>query len=281
MQLTAKQESMIQGYLRDVAARVDADVSANTTDEGLKQLDQHIRRELEAIGKPVPNDPDVQLILDRLGPPSRQAEILRPARDPHENLLLAANQRIWLGVCAGIASRVDMEPWLVRLLAVILGLVAPPLAIMAYLGAYLEMYYASGRQAGPRPNWWRVAGQAGLAILFAFLLFKGADYAVRGIYYAHDLALKRPVPNLGEWGWYTTRADAYFFWALLFSVPLAALSGLPHAGGWDYSLKRLWQACLAIYAIAICFGIAGILVGIILDVVKEFGGLPLALPTDL
>ncbi len=60
------------------------------------------------------------------------------------------------------------------------------------------------------------------------------------------------------------------FWALALTLPLAVLSALPLANAWDYTLKRLVQALLALYGLILCFGIASFLVGIILDVVSDF-----------
>jgi hypothetical protein len=41
---------------------------------------------------------------------------------------------------------------------------------------------------------------------------------------------------------------------------------------WDYTWKRVMQAGLAVYAVILSFGIASILVGIVLLVVEEVAG---------
>jgi hypothetical protein len=48
------------------------------------------------------------------------------------------------------------------------------------------------------------------------------------------------------------------------------LSGLPLANAWGHSLKRLAQAIIALYAMAICFGVASVIAGLILDRVQAY-----------
>ena len=53
---------------------------------------------------------------------------------------------------------------------------------------------------------------------------------------------------------------------------LAFLGGLPAANNWDKTLRKVSQAILALYAVAVCFGIASTLTGIILQFVEKYAG---------
>jgi len=53
-------------------------------------------------------------------------------------------------------------------------------------------------------------------------------------------------------------------------TPIAALAGLPLPDGWNKTGKTIVQAGIAIYAVAICFGIASLIAGILIQIVKDF-----------
>lgn len=271
MRLTQKQESLISRYLRDVTMQLDTQVSERVRERGLSKIKARIDQELGALRKDPIEDTDVEAMLECLGPPADQARVMVSKRTPSDRLALSVENRIWLGVCAGIAARTGLDSWVVRLLAVLFGLAAGPLAILGYLALYLTMYWASGNDA-PRIRKRRVLGRVVGAFLVTITLHLGALYGIRLIYFAHVQYIKRPVPPLGQWEWLEVQAPDFLFWGLAIFLPLAALSAMPLANAWDYSLKRVVQAGLALYGVLLSFGIASVLVGIILDFVHEFTG---------
>ncbi len=163
----------------------------------------------------------------------------------------------------------ELTPLAVRAVAVLAG-VTGPLAILGYIGLYAFFQVTGPRPLTPPVDKMRLAVRTGGAFIAVVALNALTRYAVDLVFYGHEQFLKRSVPGLGEWGWLPIRGDELFFWALVICVPLAALSGLPLARHWDHSLKRVWQAGLALYAMALSFGLAAIIVGIILDIVKDF-----------
>ena len=76
------------------------------------------------------------------------------------------------------------------------------------------------------------------------------------------------LPAPGQWGWLELNAPSMLFFALMLALPIGALAALPAANQWDRTGKLLMQAVLALYALAVCFGIACQVVSIILDAVQ-------------
>ena len=267
MKLTTTQEALVNRYLRDVALHLDNGISPAVREEGLNRLQRRIERELYGLGKQALDDADVHAVLDKLGASSKHAAEITPKKSLAKGM--ADQNRIWLGVCANIADKTGLERWAVRTCMVVAGLITGPLALLAYIGLYLEMYYR-GSYSMPRIDTLRVVLRAAATIVIAFLLHAGSGWILRMINYLHEQVGKRPVPEVGEWGWIHHSRDEYLFYALCVAVPFAVLSALPVAKGWDYSLKRVSQAALALYGIALAFGVASFLVGILLDFVNQF-----------
>lgn len=268
MKLTQSQESLVTRYLRDVAMQLDQELPEAEREQGLAQLQRRIDRDLQGLNKDALDDADVEAVLERMGAPARHAAMLSPRRDPRRMLLLSRDNVIWLGVCSGVATRMDLEPWVVRVLSVLIGIVSGPVAVLAYIGLYLFMRKASGR-VQPLDTL-RIAGRGAAAFLIPLALHIGSGYLLRLIFYVHEEYLKQPVPDIGQWDWLEASRDEYFFYAFMTAVPLAVLSAMPLAKGWDYTIKRMSQACIALYGIALSFGIASFVVGIILEFVQDF-----------
>lgn len=275
MELSEKQEAKIARYLRDVAVHMDFALPAAAREAGLERIEAAIRRAITGAGNgAAPPDAEVDRVLARMGTPESQAELLRPreAADAASPARKPETDRVWLGVCSRNARRIGVDIWVLRLAAVVFGCITGPLAVIAYLAGYAERYWNAGPEE-PRIDWMPLVGRVFVTILIVVLLDWGVAYAVEFIHYVIEDVVHRDVPALGQWGWLDRRAGAYYSYAMLAAVPLAFLSGLPLAGGWDYSLKRLSQAVLAVYATMLSFGLASMLVGIILHFVEEFGGM--------
>lgn len=271
MVLTQRQEAFILHYLRDVGAFLDKKLSESLREQALTQLKNTIYHELTSFKQEALEDADVQKAVAQFGSPATQAAQLLERRNFSRELTLDVRHRLWLGVCAGVARRLDLEPWLIRTLAIAAG-VTGPLAILVYLALYLYMYNTSGPYAGPQIDKGRLALRIGGTFGGVIALRLAAVYALRLVDFAHEQVLHRPPPALGEWAWLEANAGDLFFWSLVTCVPLAALSAMPLANAWDQSIKRFSQALLALYGVALSFGVASEIVGIILISVKEFTG---------
>lgn len=267
MKLTQKQESLITRYLREVAVQLDTNLPQKVRERGLARLSAQITRGLNGLGKETVDDADVMGVLARLGTPAAQAASLKPSGEP-ERSAPPTSERIWLGVCMGVARRLDLEPWTVRTLAVILGFLTGPVAVTVYL----ILAITTERDAHPPIAPLRVIIRVGATLAAALALHLGTAYCVRLIYFVHEVHLKRPIPEMGDWAWVDLHGGQALFWALFLCLPVAALSAMPLANAWEQSLKRAVQAGLALYGIVLSFGIAATLVGLILDFVRDFAG---------
>ena len=273
MQLTQKQESLITRYLRDVAMRFDADVPDKARERGLKHVQKQVNRKLASLSKASIEDTDVMAVLESLGPPEIHSQVLPTEAFSAQGLVLCRDNRIWLGVCAGVGARIGQEPWLMRIAAFVAGLCTGPFALLVYIALYAVMRFSTPKPLRSPLKPLRLLTRSVGTIIAAVLLHVGSLYAVQLIYLAHVEYLKRELPGLDEWNWVELRADEMLFWVLAVCLPFAILSGLPLANAWDHSLKRLVQSILSLYGIALAFGIASILVGLILHHVNEVGGL--------
>jgi phage shock protein PspC (stress-responsive transcriptional regulator) len=276
MKLTSKQEALIGRYLRDVALRLDRDMTERTREQALDRLDFRIRKALGTLQKEQVEDRDVVETLRELGSPETMAAEIDEKFTQTAGVTADKTPRvIWLGVAFQLAERVGIEAWMARLGFFIAGLFTGPLAIIGYLGAYAEMRYRNPDRPYPPIDWVRVITRTVGVIIVAVLLARGTDYAIDGINYLHTRFLNEPLPSLGDWGWILSRKDSYIGYVYMICVPLAFISGFPLANNWDRTLLRIAQAGLCLCGIAIAYGLAGLLTGIILQLVEDAGGLNL------
>lgn len=287
MHLTQKQESLISQYLRDLSRRLDSSLPEKVRDRSLRHVQTRIYHDLERLNSSAISDDDVLRVLRHAATgnadttqssapvrtvetPDTTAETLVPppqaplrgrARDP---------KPIWLGVCAHNAERIGLETWMVRLGLILLGLCTGPFAVFVYLAGFAEYYVSLPEKQRPPIAWPRLAVRGAVPVIVLVALRWGANQALVLIAYGHERIFKEAMPSLGEWDWFRFQEGTYFFLAFVSVLPLAVLSGLPLANAWGHSLKRLAQAITALYAIALCFGIASVIAGLILDRVQVY-----------
>ena len=283
MQLTQKQESLISRHLRDLASQFDASVPEGNRNSRLRTLQSGIYKELESLSKPAITDEDVLAVIGRLTPeamagnaPANGNRRVRPTapaqpttgdRDPAE---VDEEPAVWLGVCAFNAERFGAAPWMFRVGAVLLGLVTGPLALLCYLGGFAELYFTTEKEEREPIDYGKLALRT-IAPLAAAIALRWLTYKLLAlITYGYEKAFSEPVPPLGKWDWLAHYDGTFFFLMWASVIPLGILSGLPLANAWDHSLKRLAQALVALYFMTLCFGIAMVLVGLILDRVQPY-----------
>jgi phage shock protein PspC (stress-responsive transcriptional regulator) len=275
MKLTHKQEWLVSRYVRAVSDEL-GDVPDATRDQAVAHVRAHAYRELRALGQESVQDADVTAMLNRLGPPAHQAEAFLHERGHSPGLALSADDRVWLGVCGGLAAHFGLSSTLVRSLTVLFGITGP-LAVVAYLVLYFEMYIGNraARQAKeiPQIDSARVVLSLGGTLFAAVAVHVGGLLVLRVITEVYlRLMQKDALPDLGGWEWLEINAGFMLFCVLCIGLPLALLSALPLAHQWDETIKRAVQAFLAVYALGVCFGIASYAVGIIVLVVEDFSG---------
>ena len=272
MRLTQKQEWLVARYVRAVGEEL-GDVPDGIREQAIERIKARIKRELKAFTTSPLRDPQVVGVLQRLGPPAEQAGTLRDTRGAKPLLVLSVTDRVWLGVCGGIGEYLDVDPLQVRFTAVLLGLMSWPLALIAYLALYFEMYNATRhselRHRIPTIDGvelLRVTGGTAMAVAALDLT---ARLALTLLDIASGWLSVQPQIDLGPWEWVRRNLNGVMYVALLALAPVAVLAGLPVAGRWEVTGKRVIYAAVALYALVLCFMIALSLVGVILQVVAR------------
>ena len=304
MEYTQKQEMYLTRYMKSVADALAGRLTEAQCSRALSRLQTRINEQLNATGKAYLEDMDVLEVLRKMGAPENQADILvrvwgsgEAAATSDEAFSAVASSAaskateptprtsfskaparkiqspsVWLGVIAWLATQWDLPVWAIRILAVLVGVVTLPMALLVYMGAYFWLRL-SGQLAPVSPlHPWRMFFRPVMTALMLGVIHFSGIYAIKGVYIVHDTWLKRAMPDMSEWAWFETEAGRMFFWAFFLLLPLALFSAMPLANAWDYSLKRLNQACVALYAIVVSFGVASFVTGIILAFVREFTG---------
>ena len=283
MHLTQKQESLISQFLRDLSRRLDPGLPEKVRERSLRQVQTRIYHELERLNNPSIGDDDVLRVLRNAAstaeapPTSTRDASERPAAaatappPPPAPASAPRNPKaIWLGVCLHNADRLGIETWMVRAGLVVLGLCTGPVAVLAYIAGFVEYYLGLPDEERPKIDWPRIALRGVVALGTLIALRWGSNQALDLIGYGHEQLFKEPMPALGDWDWFRYQEGTYFFLALFSVLPLAILSGLPLANAWGHSLKRLAQAIGSLYAVALCFGVASVIAGLILDRVQAY-----------
>ena len=184
---------------------------------------------------------------------------------------LASDQRCWLGVCAALSERFGVGVAYIRGLFFLFGIPAGPIALLIYTAIYFQLYFTA-RDAGASA----IDPLSLLRNIFAFLAITAVLYAAgRGAFLLTYNLYPRFMEEeliLNQWGWLEEYQRSFLYIVLIFGAPMAILCSLPMRRAWDYTWKRVMQAGLAVYAVILSFGIASILVGIVLLVVEEVAG---------
>ena len=274
MALTEKQQQRIGRYLRDVQEHLDG-----ADDHARRQAERAIRRrideELRRLGDGVAKDEEVESVLESLGAPSSQAALHRPggakAVTPWTPV---TRDRRWLGVCGGIAREFQVDPLLVRAIVLVLGAVSLPFSLWIYLGAYAVMGFAlPPASARERIEPMRIAKAVWPPALVALIIHLVVTYSIDGL----DWLLSNFTGfNLlvldSRWTWYANGAFGTFVWALLFVLPLAAMSALPVREDWRPTFMKLAQASVAVYSVYAAYGLGSLLAGVAMHLATRYDG---------
>ena len=269
MKLSQKQEWLVARYLRAVAQEL-GDVPDAARARAIARLKARILRSLRELDiSPLP-DPEVVAVLDALGSPAHQARELLEDRPLARGVVPSVDDRVWLGVCAGLGERLGVAVGVVRLGAVLAGLLTGPVALVLYIAAYIEMYVSSRAGETPRINPLLVAKRAAAGVAAVVAMDVGTRVVLLLMEKAYLRVMLRDVlPDLGSWDWLRPDQAFLLFCALFLCTPFLVLSALPMANQWDETCRRLGQAGLAVYALILSAGIASRLAGMLLLVVQD------------
>ncbi len=310
MELTQNQELYISQYIDKIEEKIGDQLSPKQRERALSRLRARIDDKISAEPSSSIEDAELLNLLHKMGQPETQAAILVrvwgdiPGSFTASTVLPATSASetsdgqggvvpqavtseasstgegktpttetrgpVWLGVALYISSWSGLPVWLVRFLIFLLGVFTGPVALLLYVILFLALRICGCVQSPAPFHPFRIilhpALTGGILTLFHF----GGIYGIRGIYMAHQKYLGRPVPELNEWAWLESEALYLYIGALVLLLPLSLLSAMPMANAWDYSLKRLTQAGVVLYAITLSFGLGFFITGIILNFVHEF-----------
>jgi phage shock protein PspC (stress-responsive transcriptional regulator) len=223
----------------------------------------------------IPDDEDIEHALRTVGPAAHHAHRLVEALEQDgARGTQSEEERRWLGVCAAIGEQTGMPPTQVRLGALALGLLTGPFALVIYIGLFF-VQRASGRSAvSPIEKWVLTKYVLGL-ILGAVALRYVAWGFVALLNYGYGLLFKEALVLSGLWNWLQRYDGALFFWTLFILTPLAVLAGLPVPTPWRNTLRKVFEAGLALYAAALCFGAGCAVAGTILNAAQRMQTSPI------
>ena len=293
MKLTDTQERRIAEYLRDTQRRI-AHWPDNDRRRAIAHVKAQLREKLEPYADAAPADDEFEDILRNCRMPGGARRTAAPADDPIERIAarhapepepkqepepprpptvhLGWSSRIWLGVCAGLADKLQVEPFVVRVAVAILGVATGGMLLWVYLAAFFVLRQQEPEGALPGVQWWSFAWTPLAVFAVSLLLYVFAETVLWGMGYVTALAVGHETSVESGWRWLEYRNRALIFWTLVNALPLAAMSALPVAGGWESTLRKLAQACVALYALLICIGLAASFAGHVLAAVEELTG---------
>lgn len=275
MRLTDKQENLVARYLRDVSSKLER-LPIQERDRALARLRLRIVRALRGRGRHSLDDAQVEAVLDEFGPASEQAQRLTTERADDGPSLLSKDNRRWLGVCGGLAERYGWEPGLLRALVVLMGLFTGPFLLIVYLGVYF-VAHSSADDATASVDKWKLVKHVLFVVAGAGALHLGAHGFHRFLHLAYGWLFTDALVLSGPWAWLPRFQSDLLFWTLFFCLPIAILAALPVPEPWSVTLKKVFQAGLALYALALCYGMACALVGAILQATANMGDIQLDL----
>ncbi|MGC8845026.1 MAG: PspC domain-containing protein, partial [Candidatus Hydrogenedens sp.] len=153
MVITYKQETIINKYLTEVNTSLNSSIDIENRKKILLELKTKIISTLKKNGKNYIHDEELYKILyEEFGEPALQAEKLLHLRNFSQELTLDYENRIWLGVCAGLSARIRIPVLLTRILFSILGLCFG-IGFIIYLSFYFYLYFSSGIYSGKKIHW--------------------------------------------------------------------------------------------------------------------------------
>ncbi|GMW02268.1 MAG: hypothetical protein AMXMBFR84_34040 [Candidatus Hydrogenedentota bacterium] len=230
----------------------------------MRKLNDRINRDLARfVDGPSPDE--LEGVLSEYGTPEDAAAILsRNGQSSLSKAFLDWDNRIWLGVCAGLAGQFDVNPLFVRGLVVLLCFIPPliPLLLIGYLGTFFYFYFTAARESIGPINPVGPAMAVVLAVSVAIVLHLSSWLVIWVIAKSYVMLSGQPFSVDPRWNWIVQDSGGLLFWALAICVPLGILSGMPLSKGWPGTLKKVYQAGLALYGVALCYGIAGVFVSL-------------------
>lgn len=270
MEFTKRQRRRLHHYLKEVESHFE-DLPQASRIKLLRRVQRNIEEALAHHGADTVEDTQVEEALEELGTPSELANRLRPREDTPT----LGEERVWLGVCAALARHFDADPRLIRTGAAAVGLVGflfLPVLLVAYIGGFFALYYGGHRAPTPPIDYVKTVKAALIVLLACIVLRAFTGYLVEGVRYGLSEFFDIIVP-FGSWAWIAYRNGPFFWWSVWFLTPLGVLSALPVPPAWSGTLWKTTLAGLALYTLALAFGIASFVTGIFIHLSSDLADL--------
>ncbi len=279
MSVQEENKTKITNFLKEVGAHL-RDVDTDNRRVLLTELNARIQADVR--GRAPANGQDVSVVEEVLydyGSPAKIAEQLRDEAAESGgggDTILAWEDRVWLGVCAGIAQRIGIDANFIRLVLVVLGFIPPllPFLATAYLGFYAFVYVSSPKGALPRLRIFPVVRRTVAVALAAIGIYGGAYVLLMLLSRLSKQVLGTGLLNGGQYNWLLTENVPMFFWVMAYVLPIAVISAMPVKSSWAGTLEKVVKAALALYAMVICVGLAYMITGLLLNGADTFSDSP-------
>lgn len=276
MALTERQQQRVARFVHEVQSHLNG-----VDDDSLRRVERQIQRRVaDAIGPhegAAPRDEQLEAALAAIGSAEALAARFKPAPDRPGPWAPDVADRRWLGVCAGIAREMQLDPRVVRGVVLVIGLVTipfTPLSLWVYLIAYGVMGIAlQPPPARERLAPWTIARAVLPLAAIAIVLHVAVHYFLRTVAWGLSTGVGMSLAGVDErWTWYPDGAFRILTWALAYIVPLAAMSAMPVRPDWQPTFRKLAQAAVALFSVYLAYGVGTLLAGIALTASEIYDG---------
>ena len=278
MSVHEENKTKITNFLKEVGAHLR---DVDTDNRRILLTDLNARIQADVRGRTPANGQDVTVVEEVLGDYGSPAKIAKQLRDEaaesgSSDTILAWEDRVWLGVCAGIADRIGIDANFIRLVLVVLGFIPPllPFLATAYLGFYTFVYVSSPKGALPRLKTFPIVRRTVAVALAAIGIYGGAYALLALLSRLSKQVLGVGLFNGGQYNWLLTQNDPMFFWVMAYVLPIAIMSAMPVKSSWAGTLEKVVKAALALYAMVICVGLAFMITGLLIIGADTFSDSP-------
>ncbi len=267
MKLSDLQQRRIEQYLRDVETRLSG-LGAEARRDALGRLKTRIADGLRATGEPYIANVDLEAILRSAESPETRKSPSSEARSTRGESIPDAR---WLGVCAWLSQRLEIEPLFVRGVVLAIGLVTGPVAVIAYLAGYFALYATDETYRRVPIEVRTLAGAVITFIAVAIGLRVASVLLLNGLLAVYTRIVQAGTIDLGGWLWIRADASRAFWLAVFVGLPWAVLGGLPAVEKWPGTFRKFAEMILALYAVWLAVGLGAVLAGMLLSGARALG----------
>lgn len=205
-----------------------------------------------------------KIIESRFGNVEKIADLVIYELENDDGWALQPGEAVWLGVCSGIAKKMDANPYWIRLFFVILGIFLG-MGLLCYFLVFLYMYrHSKNIQRFISVNWYRLSLQLTSVLAFTVLVLVSFHYIITGIINLYIFYVGE-MPREIDWLNDTKKIAKILSFICGFSSALFSIyASLPLLNGWDETFGNLRNATIALFVFFIFVDLSYILTKMIL-----------------